>query len=36
MLDLVNSNKLYFTIKEVATHFKVNESLIRFLETELK
>jgi len=36
MIDLENSKKLYFTIKEVASHFNVNESLLRFWETEFK
>lgn len=36
MIDFSNSKKLYFTIKEVANHFKVNESLLRFWETEFK
>lgn len=34
MIDFENSKKLYFTIKEVATHFEVNESLLRFWENE--
>jgi DNA-binding transcriptional MerR regulator len=33
-LDLENSNRLYYSIKEVAAHFGVNESLLRFWETE--
>ncbi len=36
MIDFSNSKKLYFTIKEVASHFGVNESLLRFWETEFK
>lgn len=36
MIDFSNNKKLYFTIKEVANHFKVNESLLRFWETEFK
>lgn len=36
MLDLTNSNKLYFSIKEVAAHFNVNESLLRFWEKEFE
>lgn len=36
MIDFENSKKLYFTIKEVAQHFGVNESLLRFWETEFK
>lgn len=34
MIDLENSKKLFFTIKEVATHFDVNESLLRYWENE--
>lgn len=34
MIDLDNSKKLYFSIKEVAAHFKVNVSHLRFLEKE--
>lgn len=33
-IDLENSKKLYFSLKEVARHFDVNESLLRFWETE--
>lgn len=33
-IDLENSKKLYFSLKEVAKHFDVNESLLRFWETE--
>ncbi|WP_101690564.1 MerR family transcriptional regulator [Dysgonomonas massiliensis] len=33
-IDLENSKKLYFSIKEVAEHFDVNESLLRFWEKE--
>ena len=33
-IDLENSNRLYYSIKEVAAHFGVNESLLRFWETE--
>lgn len=29
-----NSNRLYFSIKEVAAHFGVKESLLRYWETE--
>lgn len=36
MIDFSNSKKLYYTIKEVATHFGVNESLLRFWESEFK
>lgn len=36
MIDLDNEKRLYFSIKEVAAHFKVNESLLRFWETEFK
>lgn len=34
MIDLENSKKLFFTIKEVASHFDVNESLLRYWENE--
>ena len=33
-IDLENSKKLYFSLKEVAAHFDVNKSLLRFWETE--
>ncbi len=33
-IDFENSNRLYYSIKEVAAHFGVNESLLRFWETE--
>lgn len=33
-IDLENSNKLYYSVREVAAHFNVNESLLRFWETE--
>lgn len=33
-IDLGNSNRLYFSIKEVAAHFNVKESLLRYWETE--
>jgi len=36
MIDLKESKKLYYTIKEVASHFGVKESLLRFWETEFK
>lgn len=36
MIDFDNNKKLYFSIKEVAAHFGVNESLLRFWETEFK
>lgn len=36
MIDFENSKKIYYTIKEVAAHFRVNESLLRFWETEFK
>lgn len=35
-IDFENSKKLYYSIKEVAAHFGVNESLLRFWETEFK
>jgi len=34
MIDFEKSNKLYYSIKEVASHFGVNESLLRFWEKE--
>ncbi len=36
MIDFSNSKRLYYTIKEVAAHFDVNESLLRFWESEFK
>ena len=33
-IDFENSKKLYFSLGEVAKHFDVNESLLRFWETE--
>ncbi len=33
-IDFENSNKLYYSLKEVAAHFKVNASLLRFWEKE--
>lgn len=33
-IDFENSNRLYYSVKEVAAHFNVNESLLRFWETE--
>lgn len=33
-IDFENSTRLYYSIKEVAAHFDVNESLLRFWETE--
>jgi DNA-binding transcriptional MerR regulator len=33
-IDFENSNRLYYSVKEVAAHFGVNESLLRFWETE--
>lgn len=33
-IDLENSKKLYFSLKEVADHFDVNQSLLRFWETK--
>lgn len=35
-IDIENSTKLYYTLKEVAQHFDVNESLLRFWESEFK
>lgn len=34
MIDFEKTSKLYFSIKEVASHFDVNESLLRFWEKE--
>lgn len=36
MIDLENDKRLYFSIKEVADHFQVNVSLLRFWEKEFK
>lgn len=36
MINFENDKKLYYSIKEVAAHFSVNESLLRFWETEFK
>ena len=33
-IDFENSNKLYYSLKEVATHFDVNASLLRHWEKE--
>lgn len=33
-IDFDKNSKLYYSIKEVAQHFGVNESLLRFWETE--
>lgn len=33
-IDFENSNRLYYSMREVAAHFNVNESLLRFWETE--
>ncbi|MDH6309696.1 DNA-binding transcriptional MerR regulator [Dysgonomonas sp. PFB1-18] len=33
-IDLENSNRLYYSLKEVALHFEVNKSLLIFWETE--
>lgn len=33
-INFENSSKLYYSVKEVARHFNVNESLLRFWETE--
>lgn len=35
-IDFEKSKKLFYSIKEVAQHFDVNESLLRFWETEFK
>jgi DNA-binding transcriptional MerR regulator len=34
MIDFEKDKRLYFSIKEVAEHFQVNESLLRFWEKE--
>jgi len=36
MIDFEKDNRLYYSIKEVAAHFGVNESLLRFWEKEFK
>lgn len=36
MIDFNNSKKIFYSIKEVAAHFGVNESLLRYWETEFK
>jgi len=36
MIDFEKDNKLYYSIKEVAAHFDVNESLLRFWEKEFR
>lgn len=36
MIDFDKTSKLYFSIKEVASHFDVNESLLRFWEKEFE
>jgi len=33
-IDLENTSRLYYSVKEVAEHFDVNESLLRYWETE--
>ncbi len=33
-IDFENSNRLYYSLEEVATHFGVNKSLLRYWETE--
>lgn len=35
-IDFENSKRLYYSIKEVATHFGVKESLLRYWETEFE
>lgn len=35
-IDFVKNNKLYYSLKEVAQHFGVNVSLLRFWESEFK
>lgn len=34
MIDFENDKRIYFSIKDVADHFRVNESLLRFWEKE--
>lgn len=34
MIDFNNTKRLYYSIREVASHFGVKESLLRFWETE--
>ena len=36
MIDFENSKKLYYSLEEVARHFKVNKSLLRYWETEFE
>lgn len=36
MIDFNNTKRLYYSIKEVASHFGVNESLLRFWEKEFE
>lgn len=33
-IDFENNKKLYYSLKEVALHFKVNESLLRYWEEQ--
>lgn len=33
-IDFENSNRLYYSLDEVANHFNVNKSLLRYWETE--
>lgn len=35
-IDFDNSKRLFYSIKEVANHFGVNESLLRYWENEFK
>lgn len=35
-IDFKKDNRLYYSMREVAAHFNVNESLLRFWETEFK
>jgi DNA-binding transcriptional MerR regulator len=35
-IDFENSKRLFYSIKEVANHFGVNESLLRYWENEFK
>jgi len=35
-IDFTNSKRLFYSIKDVANHFGVNESLLRYWENEFK
>lgn len=36
LIDFDNSQKLFYSVKEVAEHFAINESTLRFWETEFE